>query len=119
SARWLPAVRARGVPTVLPSTLRIVRPGALGRAFALSKATMERSARTVDCVEPKRPLLFDSTIHHSPFWTRAAYAGSRIQASTASAVVSIARASPPERALPLIFVADPRGCSHRDLFQSR
>ena len=63
------AVKARGAPTVLPSTVRMIRPGAFGRACAASYATMERSARIVDCVDPKRPLLFDSTIHFKPFST--------------------------------------------------
>ena len=58
-----------------------------------------RSARIVDCVEPNRPLLFMSTIHFRPFCTLTVYEGSRIQASTDSAVVSMLSASPPERVM--------------------
>src|ERR1051325_8980212 len=91
-------------PTGLPSTLRMSRPGALGRALFASKAMMERSARMVDWVEPKRPVLFDSESHFRPVCTLAVYAGSRIHANTERAVVSMLRASPPDR---VILVAAP------------
>src|SRR6516164_7773129 len=79
-APFVTAVKASGAPKALPSTVRTIRPGAFGRACALSYAMIERSARMVDCVEPKRPLLFDSTIHFKLFSTFGAYAGSLIQA---------------------------------------
>ena len=41
------AVNAMGAPKDLPSTLRMTRPGALGRACAASYATIERKARMV------------------------------------------------------------------------
>mmetsp|Transcript_9707 Transcript_9707/g.34126 ORF Transcript_9707/g.34126 Transcript_9707/m.34126 type:complete len:252 (+) Transcript_9707:1922-2677(+) len=88
------------VSTMRPSTRSAISPVPLGAARRTSYCTMALRARTVACVEPKRPFWQRDTSHSIAFSVLAAnLVSSFSHTRTAIDVVSVSSDSPPEHVI--------------------